>query len=113
MEVAFLFKIEEKGVYKNLMARLHAITPDRYVLALPKWKDSLAHVADFLDSCPGIDVRQIDKTPEHADLVCLNCVGSDWGAVVEEVCNAINDVFDADITIPRSKQFPHAPFMPE
>ena len=106
MEIAFLFKTIENGVERNLMARLHGILPGKYILKVPKGKNSPALLADFLDKCPGFFVRQIDQSHREADLISFNTKDIYWSEIVEEICNAINDVFDADITIPRHLSTP-------
>lgn len=106
MELAFLFKTIENGKERNLMARLHCVLPGKYILAVPKGKNSPALLADFLDKCPGFSVRRIDKSHNEADLICFTTKENYWDETVEEVCNAINDVFDTDISFPRPLHTP-------
>lgn len=101
MEIAFLFKTFENGEKRDRMARLHSILPGKCILAVPKGKNSPALLADFLDKCPGFSVKQIDKYNKEADLIFFTTEGLYWSETVEEVCNAINDIYDADITFSR------------
>lgn len=93
MEIAFLFD--------GYMAILSSIEPDEYVLHVPKGKNSPALIADFLDTCPGVDVEKVDKAFQNSDVISFKADGVSWENIVEEVCNAINDVYDADITVKR------------
>ena len=101
MELAFLFKTIENGEERDLMAKLHCILPERYILAVPKGKNSPALLADFLDKCPDFSVSRIDKSHKQADLIYFSTQGKFWEETVVEVCNAINDIYDTDISIPR------------
>ena len=109
MEIAFLFKTIENGEEKELMARLHCILPERYILAVPKGKNSPALLADFLDKCPGFTVTRIDKSHKQADLISFTTKEKYWNETVTEVCNAINDIYDTDISIPRQLPTPPPP----
>lgn len=100
MEIAFLFKTIENGEERERMARLYGILPGRNILAVPKGKNSPALLADFLDKCPGFSVRGIDRSHKVADLIGFNTTDIYWSEIVEEVCNAINDIYDVNITIP-------------
>lgn len=101
MEIAFLFKTIENGEERERMARLYGILPGRNILAVPKGKNSPALLADFLDKCPGFSVCGIDRSHKVADLIGFTTKDIYWSEIVEEVCNAINDIFDTDISIPR------------
>lgn len=101
MELRFIFICNEGGEPKEREANLHGILPDRYILSVPKGKNSPALLADFLDRCPGINVRGIDKTHPDADIITFRTDGLYKSEVVQEVCNGINDVFDTDIHIQR------------
>lgn len=84
--------------------QLGSHTDGRFRLQLPSTSYSSAKVADFIDGCPGFQVFDIT----HADGCDIIRFDTDnrLPIIVEEVCNAITDVFDADVTICR----PLSPF---
>ena len=94
MEIAFLFE--------DRMAILSSIEPNEYALYVPKGKKSPALIADFLDTCPGIDVEKVNKAFKNSDVISFKSDGQSWENVVEEICNAINDVYDTDIRVSRN-----------
>ena len=110
MEIAFLFRTIENGKERNLMARLHGIIPGKYILAIPKGKNSPALMADFMDKCPGVSVEEINKSFKPADLIFLKTEDVYPNELVEEICNAINDVFDTDVSISRQISSDFLPF---
>ena len=97
MEIAFLFD--------GRMAILSSIEPNEYALHVPKGKNSPALIADFLDTCPGIEVEKLNKALQNSDVISFKSDGLPWENVVEEVCNAINDVYDTDIRVSRNSSF--------
>lgn len=103
MEIAFLFD--------GRMAVLSCIEPHEYVLHVPKSKNSPALIADFLDTCPGIDVEKVNRAFQNSDVISFRSDGLPWENVVEEVCNAINDIYDTDIRISRNCPIPTPPIL--
>lgn len=95
--IAFLF--EDK------MALLQHIYDCKFLLNVPKGKESVARLADFLDKCPDINVTRIYKK-ESFDVIKFDVDRFDLSYITEEVCNAINDVYDADVRIPRGNSVP-------
>lgn len=93
MEIAFLFGGET--------AILSSIEPDHYALHVPKGKNSPSLIADFLDTCPGIDVEKVSQDFENSDVIGFTSENL-WSDVVEEVGNAISDVYDEDIRVVRA-----------
>lgn len=93
MEIAFLFGGET--------AILSSIEPDQYALHVPKGKNSPSLIADFLDTCPGIDVEKVSKDFKNSDVISFKSENF-WEEIVEEVSNAISDVYDRDIRVVRA-----------
>lgn len=94
MEIAFLFD--------GRMAILSSVEPKQFALHVPKGKNSPSLIADFLDTCPGIEVEKVSRAFEKADVISFRSEGQPWEDVVEEVCNAINDIYDTDIRVVNS-----------
>lgn len=105
MEIAFLFD--------GRMAVLSSIEPHEYALHIPKGNNSPSLIADFLDTCPGIEVEKVNRAFQNSDVISFKSEGQPWEDVVEEVCNAINDVYDTDIRVSRDRSIPTPPFWPE
>lgn len=101
MEIAFLFD--------GRMAVLSSIEPNEYALHVPKGKNSPALIADFLDTCPGIEVEKLNRALQNSDVISFKSDCQPWENVVEEVCNAINDVYDTDIRISRNSSISTPP----
>lgn len=91
------------------MAILSSIEPHEYALHVPKGKNSPALIADFLDTCPGIEVEKVNRAFQKSDVISFKSDGQPWENVVEEVCNAINDVYDTDIRVSRNSFIPTPP----
>lgn len=80
-------------------AELSTLSSGSYVLHLPKVTVNTLSIADFLDKCPEFDVRMIDRTFKSYDVIYFRTNSRYSGEVVEEVLNAVSDVYDKPITV--------------
>lgn len=93
--------MEKAFVFDGSMAILSSIEPEEFALHLPKAKNSPALIADFLDSVPGIEVEKVNKVFRHSDVISFRSHELQTSEVVEEVINAISDVYDTDVQVCR------------
>lgn len=94
-------------IFSGYDATLSSIESGNYVLRLPKARNASMMIADFLDTVPDFNVLSVERIPENHDLIHFktdSCVS--WSEVVEEVVNAISDIYDCDVRVVR---FPLTP----
>ena len=82
------------------------IEPNEFTLYLPKGFNT-STIADFLDGVPGMEVWKIGRDFRYTDEVRLRSKLS-VADITEEVCNALNDVFERDVRIVRGSMLLHS-----
>lgn len=94
-------------VFSGYHATLSSMEPGDYVLRVPKARNSTTLLADFLNNIPDFDVSSINKEAKSHDLIHFTTdLSITRTEVVEEVVNAVSDVYNCDVSVVR---IPHTP----